>query len=126
MTREEMIRALWRDVSAQDEAMRVHFTADAVILWPNTNECFTVPEFVRVNREYPGQWEARVEWIGPEGSFSVTRVWSPERAIFRAVSFYRWKGDNICRLEEDWGDVGLAPDWRRVLGLGRPIWEEDL
>ena len=126
MTRDETIRALWRDVAAQNEAMGDHFTADAVILWPNTGERFTVPEFVRANREYPGQWEAQVERIDPEGGFSVARVWSPEGAAFRAVSFYRWRGGKICRLEEYWGDVGPAPDWRRALGLGRPIREEDV
>ena len=126
MTREETIRTLWRDVAAQDEAMGDHFTEDTVILWPNTGERFTVPEFVRANREYPGQWEARVERIDPEGGFSVARVWSPEGTAFRAVSFYRWRGGKICRLEEYWGDVGPAPDWRRALGLGRPIREEDV
>ena len=68
----------------------------------------------------------KVERIDPEGSFSVARVWSPEGAVFRAVSFYRWRGGKICRLEEYWGDVGPAPDWRRALGLGRPIREEDV
>lgn len=126
MTREETIRALWRDVAAQDAAMGDHFAADAVVLWPNTGERFTVPEYVRANLEYPGQWEAQVERLDPEGRFSVARVWSREGAVFRAVSFYRWRGGAIRRLEEYWGDVGPAPDWRRELRLGRPIREEDL
>ena len=51
MTREETIRALWRDVAAQNEAMGDHFSADAVVLWPNTGEPFTVPGVVRAHRE---------------------------------------------------------------------------
>ena len=62
MTREETIRTLWRDVAAQDEAMGDHFTEDAVILWPNTGERFTVPEFVRPTGNIPGS--GRPRWNG--------------------------------------------------------------
>ena len=31
----------------------------------------------------------------------------------------------IVRLDEYWGDDGPAPEWRRALGIGRPIQRED-
>lgn len=116
--RKAAIRALWRAAAAQDAAeMARYFAEDAVILWPNTGERFGLPGYLRANCEYPGQWEGEVERIAPDGSFSVARVWSAEAGTFRAVSFYRWEGARVSRLEEYWGDVGPAPAWRAGFSL---------
>lgn len=125
MTKVETILALWQDIAAQDAAMSVHFTEDAAILWPNTDESFSVPEFVLANQEYPGQWKAMVEQVDPSGRFSIARVWSPKAGSFRAVSFFHWRENKIYRLVEYWGDIETAPPWRQALGLGRPIRPED-
>ena len=125
MTKVETILALWQDVAAQDAAISVHFTEDAAIMWPNTDESFSVPEFVLANLEYPGQWKAMVEQVDPSGRFSIARVWSPEAGAFRAVSFFHWRENKIYRLVEYWGDIETAPPWRQALGLGRPIRPED-
>ena len=56
-----IIHRLWRAVSAQDRAaLAGFFTEDAVILWPNTGEAFTLPEYLRANCDYPGQWAGQV------------------------------------------------------------------
>ena len=106
------IRALWQAAADQDgEQMARFFTEDAVILWPNTNERFTASEYIRANCAYPGQWQGQVERAAPDGSSSVARVWNRAGEAFRAVSFYRWEGDRISRLEEYWGDTAPAPAW---------------
>ncbi len=101
--------------------MRQFFRPDAVIRWHNTNELFTLSEFLRANCEYPGRWNGKVERIEGTGDLIVTavRVHSPDGASFHAVSFIRIQGEKIASIDEYWGDDGPAPDWR--LGLGRPI-----
>ena len=51
-----------KDTLAQDrQAMAGYFRPDAVIRWHCTNEQFTVPEFIRANCEYPGEWDGKIE-----------------------------------------------------------------
>lgn len=122
MDSEARIHALWQAVAAQDrEALAGFFTEDAVVLWPNSGERFSLADYLRANCDYPGQWRGQVEQIGQDGGVSVTRVWDAEEHTFRVVSFYRWRGERIERMEEYWGDVGPAPDWRRELSVGRAL-----
>lgn len=125
MDREELIKAYWRDVAAQDAAaLAGYFAPDAAVLWHNTNERFTAEEFIRANCEYPGHWRGEVERVelGGETAVSVAHVWSADGSVsFHAVSFFAFTGDRIARIDEYWGDDGDAPDWRRALGLGTPI-----
>lgn len=122
MMKSETIRALWQAVISQKAPdMARFFTEDAVILWPNSCERFTLPEYLRANCEYPGLWERRVEQVSADGSVSIARVWNSDDGTFRAVSFYQWQDGRISRLEEYWGDVAPAPAWRQALGIGAPL-----
>lgn len=122
MERDKIILALWRAVAAQDgEGMARVFTEDAVILWPNTGERFTLSDFIRANCQYPGRWSGQLEQIAQDGGSSVARVWNEAGDAFRAVSFYQWQGERVSRLEEYWGDVGPAPAWRQELGIGAAL-----
>ena len=58
-----------------------------------------------------------------EGSVTVTRVWSEEFSV-RAISFFRWQGEKILRLEEYWSDDGAPPEWRRKMQIGQKITED--
>lgn len=122
MTRSETIRALWQATAAQDAAeMERYFSEDAVILWPNSGERFTLVEYLRANCEYPGTWLGEVEQTTLDGSMAVARVWSASGGTFRAVSLYQWRGERISRLEEYWGEVAPAPVWRQSMGIGTAI-----
>lgn len=58
------IKAFWDAVLRQDaDAIREYFHPNAWVNWHNTNEHFTVEEFIRANCEYPGQWDGEVERI---------------------------------------------------------------
>lgn len=58
------IKAFWDAVLRQDaDAIRDYFNPDAWVNWHNTNEHFTVEEFIRANCEYPGEWDGEVEQI---------------------------------------------------------------
>lgn len=131
------ITGYWQAVLDQDAAaMRRFFADDAVIRWHNTNECFTVDEFIRANCEYPGEWTGRQERIVRSVEYSgecsaakpveliVTAMLvttKDKRLSFHVTSFIRAVDGLITSLDEYWGDDGPAPEWRRELNIGRPI-----
>lgn len=125
MEREGLLLAFWQEVAEQgEEHLPGFFHPEAKILWHNTNEQFTVQEYIRANCAYPGQWQCKVERIETLGELSVTvaRVWTEEEDIsFHVVSFFQFSEGKIAKLEEYWGDDGKAPEWRQKLALGRPI-----
>jgi len=58
------IQKFWSAVLRQDrEELKDFFWEEARVDWPNTNEHFTVSEFIRANCDYPGQWDGEVERI---------------------------------------------------------------
>lgn len=106
------------------EDMRPFFHPAAEIAWPNTNERFTVEEFIRLNCAYPGRWDGAIEKvIQADGlTITVTHVHSMEKPLsFHVVSFMEIKDDRILRLTEYWGDDGPPPEWRRQMGVGSPL-----
>ncbi len=119
------IHAFWKAVLEQDAAaLPAFFTEDAIIRWPCSNEQFTVSEYVRANCGYPGCWAGEVERLvqTPEGLATVVRVYMQDgSASFHAASFFTLQNGLIAALDEYWGDDGPAPDWRREMGVGRPI-----
>jgi hypothetical protein len=117
------IEAFLSAVARQDTAaLTEYFTPDAEILWYNTNELFTVSEYVRANCEYPGSWNGKVEREEKtqDGVAFIAKVWSGEN-VCRTVSFITLKGSKIKKLKEYWGDVGAPPEWRRNMRIGTPI-----
>ena len=65
------IQAFFRAVVEQNaDALRSFFCAGAEIRWHNTNELFTVEEYIQANCQYPGQWEGELERVEPLASGS--------------------------------------------------------
>lgn len=119
------IKGFWDAVVRQDgDAIREYFHPDAWVNWHNTNEHFTVEEFIRANCEYPGQWDGEVERIITTDTTIVTatHVYSRDgRLSFHATSFIRVVDGKIASMEEYWGDDGEAPQWRQEKHIGRKI-----
>lgn len=119
------VERYWRAVLAQNaQEMRPFFREDAVIRWPNTNEQFTVEEFLRANCEYPGSWDGRIERLEQTGSLLITavHVYSRDKTVScHVTSFFQIEEDRIAALEEYWGDDGPPPRWRQEMGIGRAI-----
>ena len=115
----------WDAVIKQDnEQIAGFFHKNAYIRWHNTNEQFSVNEFVRANCEYPGQWEGSVERVESFDNLTitVTRVWTKDEKIsFHVVSFIKIQDDKIISIDEYWGDDGESPQWRKDLNLGSKI-----
>lgn len=119
------IQQYWADVLHQDaEAIRTYFHPEARIHWNNTNECFTVEEFIRANCEYPNCWDGEIEQLLSAGDTVVTaiHVFTRDRKqFFHVTSFIRIIQDHIMSIEEYWGEDGDVPQWRRDMGIGSPI-----
>lgn len=125
----QLIVQYWNDVAAQDAIkLKAYFLSDAVINWHNTNESFSVNDFIIANCEYPGDWCGHVERIEiiDDLVVSVTRVWkTSDGDSFHCVSFFKFKDYKIARIDEYWGDDGNAPQWRIDKEIGRPIRGEE-
>lgn len=119
------IKTFWHDVLSQNrEALPDYFDKDAVIRWHCTNEKFNVQEYIKVNCEYPGEWDGKIERIEEIGEtiITVVLVFSKDQsAFFHVVSFAKIKADLICELDEYWADDGKTPVWRRNMRVGTSI-----
>ena len=121
------IEQFWADVLKQDpEAIRAYFHPQAWVNWHNTNEHFTVEEFIRANCEYPGQWDGEVERVVRTGDqiITATHVFSTDGAVScHVTSFFHVVEGKIRSVEEYWGDDGDAPQWRQEKQIGTKIRE---
>lgn len=119
------IQRFWSAVLEQDrDALAAFFHEDAWVNWHNTNEHFTVPEFIRANCDYPGVWDGEVERITEqEGQIiTVTHVYDREKTMsLHAVSFFQIRQNKIQSIDEYWGDDGRPPQWRENMHIGRSI-----
>ncbi len=120
-----MIKKFWEAVVQQKpDEMRSYFKETAVIRWHNTNEKFTLEEYIRANCEYPGKWDGEVERIEEIGDLiiTVTRVFSTDNSVsVHATSFLRMEDGKIASMDEYWSDDGEAPKWRLDMKIGTKI-----
>lgn len=119
------LNAYWKAVlKQQPKEMKLFFKEDAFINWHNTNEHFTVDEFIRVNCEYSGKWDGEIERIEKKDNVYITvvHVFSQNMELsFHVTSFIKTDNEKIASIDEYWGDDGLAPQWRLDKHIGVPI-----
>ena len=122
------IKEFWSAVLRQDaDAIRDYFHLDGWVNWHNTNEHFTVEEFIRANCEYPGEWDGEVEREEQIGNLVITatHVYTKDRSMsLHVASFIKLCGDKIISIDEYWGDDGIAPQWRLDKHIGTKIKED--
>lgn len=117
------IKKYWEVTLNQDAIeMKKYFHSDAKVRWHNTKEVFLVDEFIKVNCEYPGEWEGiikKVEYVGDKKSkvytiVTVVNVFSKDKKISHHVtSFIKIVEDKIFEIDEYWGEDGEIPEWRK-------------
>ena len=122
------IKDFWSAVLRQDaDVIRDYFHPDGWVNWHNTNEHFTVEEFIRANCEYPGEWDGEVEREEQCGDLVITatHVYTKDRSLsLHVASFIKLRDDKIISIDEYWGDDGIAPQWRLDKHIGTKIREE--
>ena len=117
--------SFWKDIFEQNaEALKDYFHENAYVNWHNTNEHFTVDEFIRANCEYPGEWAGEIERKEVIGDLIITaaHVYSRDGALsFHVTSFIRTEDGKIAAIDEYWGDDGEPPKWRIEKNIGTTI-----
>ena len=119
------IQQFWKVTLQQDAVgMKEFFASDAWIRWHNTNEHFTVDEFIQANCEYPNQWDWKIERMEKIDDFVITvvHVFSIDQPLsFHVTSFIKVKDNKIASIDEYWGEDGIAPQWRLDKRIGKAI-----
>jgi len=119
------VKQFWKDVLAQNaDAIRTYFAPSAYVNWHNSNEHFTVEEFIRANCEYPGEWDGEVEKIvcTDDQIITATHVYTKDKSLsFHVASFIRVADGKIASIDEYWGDDTPAPRWRLDKHIGTKI-----
>lgn len=104
------IELFLKAVLEQDaQKIKEFFNPLACINWHNTNEKFTLDEFIVANCEYPGEWEGLIERIEIKENLIITavKVFSKDKTqSYHVVSFIKIKDDKIIQLDEYWGNDG--------------------
>ncbi|MDD3429380.1 MAG: nuclear transport factor 2 family protein [Oscillospiraceae bacterium] len=121
----ENLKLYWHDVITQNaNSLKNHFLPNAYIRWNNTNEQFTVAEFIIANCTYPGEWSGEIQRmeIVQSTAITVTRVWLSDNSLsFHVTSFFEFEQGKIAVLNEYWGDDGNPPQWRLDKHIGKRI-----
>lgn len=117
-----MISFLEKVVNQDELRLASFFKGNAEIIWPCTNEKFTVSEYVEANCKYPGCWKGQIiKFVDLEKSVvMVSRVYTNDVSFF-VTSFISLNNEKIQKLEEYWSDIGDAPSWRQELNIGKPL-----
>ena len=120
-----MIKEFWKAIVQQKpDEIRSYFKEMAIIRWHNTNEEFTLEEFIKVNCEYPGNWNGEIEKIekNEDTIILACRVFTIDNIeSFHVVSFIYLEDNLIIEMDEYWSDDGLAPEWRKKMKIGKRI-----
>ena len=114
-------------INKEANKLQSFFEPDAIIIWSNTNEQFTVDEYVLANSMYPGKWSGRIENIDEIDDSSkkmvfVAKVWNDDGNRVRVVSFIRFgdtENELIELLDEYWCDISEPPQWRKKMNIGK-------
>lgn len=119
------VHGFWQAVLKQDaKKLRTYFCDEAYINWHCTNEHFTLEEYIKVNCEYPGIWDGKIERIEQIDDLIITvvNVYNVDKtSFFHVVSFIKTKNDKIISLDEYWADDEEPPKWRLEKKLGNAI-----
>ncbi|MCO5171860.1 MAG: nuclear transport factor 2 family protein [Planctomycetes bacterium] len=115
MTPVEVGRALWAAIERRDWAgVEALLDPDLRVHWPQSGESFDRAGYLRVNRDYPGDWHVRVVQALDAGDQVVTEVEVDlDGRTDRAVSFMRLRAGRVVALRELWAEPFPVPAWRR-------------
>lgn len=123
MIDKRFVQEYWLAIATQDrDELRDFFNPKAIINWHDSNESFTLEEFIIANCDYPSSWTGeiqRIEWLKNK-VITVTKVFSDDM-IVHAVSFFEFVENEIMLLDEYWSECGEAPQWRLDKNIGRKI-----
>ncbi len=118
----EVAVELWNAMEAREWSMvRDLLAPEFRAVFPQSGERFDRDGYLKLNREYPGEWHIRictvvesVEWIVTEIEVDI------DGRTDRAVSFFQVRSGKVTALREFWPEPFAVPEWRRDLALQEP------
>ncbi len=114
-------------VNKNENEMRNFLADELIVRWHNTNEEFTLEEYLQVNCSYPGNWLGKVDTIIPtsEGCVAIVKISSEDEKVkVHQISVIKIKDEQIIKLDEYYSEDGLVPQWRLDLNIGSLINEK--
>lgn len=105
------------------KTLPTYFVPDAVICWHDSNEQFTVDEYIQATCKYPDLWDGEIQRIEQiDGGIAIiSKIFSNELTVF-VNAFIKLTDGKISRLDEYYADYSEEiPDWRRNMKIGKPI-----
>lgn len=86
--------------------------------FPQSGERFDRDGFLRLNRDYPGDWHIRLVSVVDGSDCIVTEVEVDiDGRTDRAVSFFHVREGKVAALREYWPEPFAVPEWRKDLAL---------
>ena len=114
---QSIVHAYWNAIhELRFQDVRELFCDTAEITWSNTEEVFTLDEFIAVNEAYPGEWEEEVLKCYETGDMIISETMVKGQEVsFLAIGFFTIQGGKITALREYWTAVEAVPEWRKEL-----------
>lgn len=114
MKNQDTVRVLWAAIEARDWTS-VESVCDERLTYslPQSGETHGRDQFLRINREYPGEWHVFLEHLVDGNDWIVTEVTvSFGDRVDRGVSLFRFMEGKIVEIREYWPEPFAIPAWR--------------
>jgi ketosteroid isomerase-like protein len=113
---EQLVRHLWSAIDRREWSV-VESLCEQCFSYtlPQSDEVFGREDFIRLNKEYPGDWRIRVEHLICASPWVVTEVLVefPDKRD-RGVTFFRVHGGKVVEIREYWPEPFPVPAWRQT------------
>lgn len=116
MTNEQVVRALWDALERRDwPRVEALCSPSLVYTLPQSGEVHDRADYLRMGREYPGEWHLVVERLVDGGEWIVTevKVTFPDR-VDCGVTFFRVCDGQVLEMREHWPEPFEVPVWRQA------------
>ncbi len=115
----EIVMDLWKAMEARDWSTLESLLAPSFeSVFPQSGERFDRAGYLRLNREYPGDWHIQMTSIIENSECVVTEIdVEIDGRTDRAISFFYVHEGKIATLREYWPEPFAIPQWRQGWAL---------
>lgn len=113
-----IVRSLWTFIEAKnwDNASTL-LSIDFYAYFPQSGERFSRADYIRLNAEYPGDWQLCLRELFCAGEWIITEVdVIINNRVDTGISFFRLADGLIIELKEYWPESFSIPAWRLEWG----------
>ncbi len=113
-TGERTIFALWAAIEAREwERVESLCSPTCTFSLPQSGELYDRSGYVRLNREYPGEWHLKVTRLVEGDAWVVTEVEvATTDRVDHGITFFRVVDGLVMEIREFWPEAFVVPEWR--------------